>query len=71
MPFLLFFTSSRFGQTNRVGYSVGAFWQWVPEKIRFGASYTVSQLINSDPSGRQLDHDIISLNLETAYDLFK
>ena len=71
MLFPAFFTSSHFGQTNRVGYSVGAFWQWVPKKIRMGASYTLSQLINLDPSGRQFDHDIISINLETAYDLFK
>lgn len=65
-----FFTSRNFGQTNRRGYSFEAGVKWLEKKVRISAAYTISNLINPDPALRQLDNDIISINLETAYDLF-
>jgi hypothetical protein len=65
-----FFTSRTYGQTNREGYSIELGMQWIEKKVRVSAAYTVSNLISADPSERQQDNDIISINLETAYDLF-
>lgn len=65
-----FFTSRSLGQTNRKGFAVEAGFQWVEKKIRLSAGYAISDLINPDPGLRQLDNDIITLNLETAYDIF-
>ncbi len=64
-----FFTSRTF-QTNHKGNMIEVGMQWLEKKVRVSAGYTVSNLINPDSSGRQLDNDIISFNLETAYDLF-
>lgn len=65
-----FFTSRTFGQTNRRGYSFEAGIQWLEKKVRLSAAYTISNLINPDQTQRQLDNDVISISLETAYDLF-
>ncbi len=65
-----FFTSRANGQTNRKGFSVEAGIQWVEKKIRLSAGYTVSDLINPDLDRAQRNSDMISINLETAYDLF-
>lgn len=64
-----FFTSRNI-QTNRKGNTIEVGLQWLEKKVRISAGYTVTDLINPDPALRQLENDIITINLETAYDLF-
>lgn len=65
-----FFTSRSLGQTNRIGNAVEVGIQWLEAKVRLSAGYAVSNLINPDPDLTQLDNDIVTISLETAYDLF-
>lgn len=65
-----FFTSRNFGQTNRKGFQIEVGTQWIEKKVRLAVSYGVANLINPDPTERQLNNDIIGISLESAYDLF-
>ncbi len=64
------FFTSRMIQTNRRGNGIEVGIQWLEKKVRLSAGYMVTDLINPDPALRQLESDIITINLETAYDLF-
>lgn len=64
------FFMSRFAQANSKGYGIEFGTQWIEKKVRVGVAYTFVDLINPDESKRQLSNDILSINLETAHELF-